>query len=188
VPLSASSREPPITMAVFEKLPEEGAYRIELVRGRLVRSPRPAMLHGHIQLKLGARMLAHVERHGLGVVGSDMGVVTERNPDTVRGPDLAFYSKRRIPEHGYAVTFWGAPDLAVEIVSPSERPREIAEKVREYLAAGTLQVWVVDPRDHTVIVHETISPAPRVFAAGDLLDGGNVLPGFRLAVSDLFAL
>jgi Uma2 family endonuclease len=176
-----------LTVAEFEQLPEEDAYRIELVRGRLVRSPRPASLHARLLARLVHGLYEFVEEEGRGVVLADPGVVLSRNPDTVRGPDIAFFSIGRIPETSYATTFWGPPDLAVEITSPSNRVSEVQEKVGEYLDAGVRLVWVVDPPSRTVTVYRTGGTA-RMLRQDGVLEGDNVLPGFRLSLAAFFAL
>src|SRR5690606_29199513 len=104
--------------------PGRGPYRVELVRGRVGRSPRPGVLHGRWGLRLGRLLDEFVEAGGHGVVVVESGTLLERDPDTVRGPDVAFYSHERIPEDAYATTFWGPPDLAVEITSPGNRVSE----------------------------------------------------------------
>lgn len=176
---------PPMALAAFEMLPEEDLYRVELVRGMVVRSPRPAALHGRLSVRLARRLDEFVEARGLGVVLADVGVVLARNPDTVRGPDVAFFSRGRIPENGYATTYWGAPDLAVEILSPSNGSGSVREKLAEYLAAGTLSVWVVDPVQRCVAVHG--ERMLHRFGGDDVLQDDAVLPGFRLPLRDLFA-
>ena len=176
-----------LSMAEFEKLPEEDAYRIELVRGRMVRSPRPASLHGALTVRLAYRLHEFVESRGRGVVLADVGVVTSRDPDTVRGPDIAFYAPERIPETSYATSFWGPPDLAVEITSPSNRVSEMREKVAEYLESGVRCVWVVDLPTRSVSVHGS-GGAVRTVTEGGVLEGDDVLPGFRLSLAWFFAL
>src|SRR5690606_38573583 len=123
--------------------PPGGPYRLELVRGRVVRAPRPGVLHGRLLLRLARLLDDFVEAGGLGVVVVEAGTLLERDPDTVRGPDIAFYSHARIPESGYATTYWGPPDLAVEIASPGNRVGEIQERVKGYLDAGVRLVWVI---------------------------------------------
>jgi Uma2 family endonuclease len=182
-----AQNERPLSLAEFEKLPEEDAYRIELVGGRLVREPRPASLHGGISARLVARLQDFVETRGRGVVLVDVGVVLAREPDTVRGPDIAYYSPERIPETGYATSFWGPPDLAVEILSPSNRAAEMREKVAEYLEAGVRCVWVVDPRARSVSVHRPGDDV-RTVREPDSIEGDEVLPGFRLSLRTFFAL
>lgn len=167
-----------VTIAEYERMPKEDAYRVDLVRGMLVRSPRPAPLHGRILTRLARRLDEYVEARGLGVVLADVGAVLARNPDTARGPDIAFYSHGRIPETGYGSGFWGPPDLAVEIVSPANRRAALREKLEDYFAAGVRVVWVVDPRAKGVAVQHA-GGRPRIFAGTDALTGDDVLPGFR---------
>jgi hypothetical protein len=131
-----------LTIEEFERLPEEDAFRVELVRGRLVREPRPAALHGWVQLHLGSMLLNHVERHRRGEVFSDIGVILSTEPATVRGPDLAFVSSERLPSGPPKRGFLAfAPDLCVEIVSPSNTSAEIHERCssiwkRELVSCG----------------------------------------------------
>ncbi len=111
-----------------------------------------------------------------------------RDPDTVLAPDVAFVRRERIPASGAPATFWnGAPDLAVEVVSPGDTRPQVASKVDTWLAAGARVVWVADPQDESVTVHQR-DRAPRRLTAGDTLDGAPLLPGFRLCVADVFAL
>jgi Uma2 family endonuclease len=177
--------ERPLTIAEFEQLPEEDAYHIELVRGRMVRSPRPAPLHGVLMIRLGRRLDEFVQAGGFGLVMADAGAILERDPDTVRGPDVSFYSTERIPEARYATGFWGPPDLAVEITSPSNRASEMQEKVSDYLDAGVRAVWVFDPPTRTVSVYQPDGSA-RLLRGEDVLEGGDVLPGFRLLLAGFF--
>lgn len=176
-----------LTIAEFQKLPEEDAYRIELVRGQLVREPRPAPLHGRVLAKLSYRMEMFAESSGAGMALVDIGVITGRDPDTVRGPDIAWYSADRVSEAGWGESFWDLPDLAVEILSPSNRPSEMRAKVAEYLDAGVRVVWEVDPRAKEVSVHRAGEPVRRL-GAGQDLDGDGVLARFRLPLARLFAL
>lgn len=179
-------RDRSMTIADLQALPEAGGYRVELVRGRFVRSPRPSVLHGRLVVRLGFYLHAHVEATGAGVVVSDAGVVLGRNPDTVRGPDLAFFSTARMPETGYAARYWGPPDIAVEITSPSNRIADMAGKIADYLDAGVGAVWVIDPRQRSVAIHQPPREA-HTRHSDDILVGGELLPGFRLPLSDLFA-
>lgn len=175
-----------LTIEEFERLPEEDSARVELVRGMLVREPRPAALHGWVQIKLGSMLVNHVEQHRLGHVFSDIGVILSTDPATVRGPDLAFVSSERLPagppKRGF-LSF--APDLCVEIVSPWNTSGEIHEKVLEYLEAGSRLVWVVHPEAETVTEYRSLKEI-RILAVTDELDGGEVVPGFRTPVTTLF--
>lgn len=176
-----------LTIAEFEQLPEEDAYRMELVRGRVVRAPRPASLHGRLLIRLGRFLDEFVERSGEGVVLADAGIIIARDPDTVRGPDIAYFSEQRIPGNAYATSSWGPPDLAVEIMSPSNRASEMQAKVTDYLDAGVRLVWVMDPQTRTVTVYKPGGIA-RMLREDDVLEGDDVLPGFRLPLAAFFAL
>ena len=160
--------------------------RCELVRGELRTMIPPGFEHGRIAVNLTGPIASHVKTHGLGtVVAAETGFFLSRDPDTVRAPDVAFVRATRPagPPRGY---YPGAPDLAVEVLSPDDRPGYVREKVAEWLEAGTLAVWVVDPGKRTVTVHEPGERAA-VFSEGELLSGGDLLPGFELAVHDVFA-
>ena len=159
----------------------------ELVAGRVVRMTPTNPTHGRIEVNVAAALRHFVRTQNLGVVmAGEVGVFTTRNPDTVRAPDVLFLSherdKRRERRQGFLDV---APELAVEILSPTDRPDQVRRKVGEYLAAGVLQVWVVDPASRTVQVYrdrgERLTLAP-----GAVLTGGDVLPGFELPVDDIF--
>lgn len=175
-----------VTLEEFRRMPEEDAYRVELSRGRVVREPRPGAEHGWLAGRLVGLLSSHVEEHALGVVATETGFLLREHPSTVRGPDVAFVSEDRLSAEGIPRGFWTVPpDLAVEVVSPSNTAAEIQEKVLEYLEAGTQLVWVVDPMTRSVTVW--IPPAEaHVLRDGEVLDGGAVLPEFRLEVSTLF--
>jgi len=120
------------------------------------------------------------------VTGADGGYVLERCPDTVRAPDVAFVRAERVPtaeeqEHFAEL----APDLVVEVISPSDRMTDVEEKVEQYLALGVPLVWVFHPRRRTVTVRRP-GREPLVLRDGDVVDGEEVLPGFRLPVADIF--
>jgi Uma2 family endonuclease len=175
-----------MTAEELELLPDDG-HRYELVRGVLKRmapaSFRPSNVAGRIAVRVGA----YAEAHGLGeITVADGGYVLERGPDTVRAPDVAFVRAERVPtaeeqEH-YARL---APDLAVEVVSPSDRMSDVEEKVEQYLATGVPLVWVFHPRRRNVTVRRS-GRAPLVLGEGDTLDGEEILPGFRLPIADVF--
>jgi Uma2 family endonuclease len=168
-------------------LPTGMGRRYELVQGELKTMSPAGSRHGQIALRLGALLQQFVRSHGMGaVVGAETGFILRRNPDTVRAPDAAFIAQARIPSGGLPAEYFpGAPDLAIEVVSPSDGAAEIEHKVNEYLAAGTQQVWLVYPEDRTVYVCGTQEKALRLTVASHL-DGGTVLPGFTCPVSELF--
>lgn len=156
--------------------------RCELIRGELRMMVPPGFEHGRIAVNVTLALGHHVKAHGLGTVLGETGFLLARSPDTVRAPDVAFVRSAG-PQRGY---FPGAPDLAVEVLSPNDRPVEVREKIAEWLDAGTIAVWVVDPRNRVVTVHES-GCDPSVFEETDVVPGGPLLPGFSLAVREIFA-
>jgi len=157
--------------------------RCELVGGELAMMMPAGGRHGRFAMRIAFALGGFVDRNGLGdVLVAETGFVLARHPDTVRAPDVAFVRLGRQIDDGFID---GAPDLAVEVVSPSDRPKAVADKVREWLDGGAEAVWVVDPDARTVTVHERLR-VPRVFAETETLDGGAVLPGFTLQLRELF--
>jgi Uma2 family endonuclease len=158
----------------------------ELIDGVVVEVSPPGAEHGHRQSTV-SRVLGRAEEAGVGYVFGELGCVIRHNPDAVRAPDAAFIRRERLPTGNIPKGFWdGAPDLAVEIVSPYDRPGEIQTKVREWVEAGARQVWVLYEEDHSV--HVVRSLQDRVtFSAEDTLEGGDAVPGFSCRVAELFA-
>jgi Uma2 family endonuclease len=167
-------------------LPDDG-WRYELVSGELRRMPPTGIQHGQIAGLLTQRLTAHVRTHNLGVVcTAEAGFRLAQHPDTVRAPDVAFIARERISAEGVPTGYRpGAPDLAVEVVFPSDRFDDVIEKVAEYLAAGTRLVWVVHPRTHTVTVYRA-SGEVRLLRSHEELSGEDVIPGFTCPVAMLF--
>ncbi|MGH7481140.1 MAG: Uma2 family endonuclease [Longimicrobiales bacterium] len=184
---NADRAEGPFTIEEFEALPEEDAYRVELVRGMLVREPRPAAMHAWVQSRVAVRLGGFVEEQRLGYLFTDVGVIVSRHSSTVRGPDLAFVAAARLPAGPRSGFLDLAPDLCIEIVSPSNRPAAIEEKVLEYLSAGTSLVWVIDPAKRTVVERRPGSAA-NVRATAEELSGADVVPGFVLNLAELFGI
>lgn len=168
-------------------LPDDG-FKYELVDGRLLTRMPAGVEHGGLSVRLTLALGQYVDAHDLGVVlSADTGFQLRRAPDTVRAPDVAFIRKARIAAGGLPVGYWpGAPDVAVEVVSPSELARDVDIKVREYLDRGSRLVWVVRPRDRSVVVHRPGGP-PVTLHETDVLDGGDIVPGFRYELARLFA-
>lgn len=158
--------------------------RCELVRGELVMMVPAGGEHGEVTVEITYRLVQHVKARTLGkIFAAETGFVLSRDPDTVRAPDAAFVRADRLPlPRGYIE---GAPDLAVEVLSPDDRPGYVREKVAEWLEGGARAVWVVDPRKKTATVHEP-GAEPRVLGGADVLAGGAVLPGFELPVREIF--
>lgn len=145
-------------------------------------------LHGRIVIRLGGKLDQFVDTHALGqVTGADAGFVLERNPDgrdTVRGLDIAFISRERAPGPLSETIIDSVPDLAIEVMSPSNAADDIRLKVRQLLQAGCSQVWVVYPSLREVDVHS--ADGMRSFREGDTLSAPDILPGFEIAVTDIF--
>ena len=163
------------------------AWRYELVDGELRRMAPAGHEHGRVALNLAWRLGQHASTHRLGTVyAAETGFLIRRDPDTVRAPDVAFIASARADAaralRGY---FPGAPDLAVEVVSPSDTFSDVEEKVFEWLDAGSIAVVVVDPRRRQVTVSRGKQDI-RVQGAGDVLDLSFVVAGFSIPVADLF--
>ena len=168
-------------------MPQDG-FRYELVRGEMRKMAPAGHVHGRVAMKLSAALFQHVEAHRLGVVyAAETGFLLSRDPDTVLAPDVAFVSQARIEEAGDVDGYWpGAPDLAVEVVSPSDRYRDVEQKALDWLDAGAAMVLLIDPRRHVVSAYRSRSDIV-VMTEGDALNGGDVVPGWAIPIEDLFA-
>ncbi len=168
-------------------MPEDG-FRYDLVKGELRKMSPAGSEHGAIIARLTIALGHFIEANDLGAVfGAETGFKLASNPDTVLAPDLAFVCNERIPPTGIPVAYWpGAPDLAVEVVSPGNTRREMDEKISEYLAAGVRLIWIVTPKQRTVTVHRPGQEA-QTLAESDVLDGQDVVPGFQYSIAKLFA-
>ena len=180
-PLRAHDRL--ITAEEFANLPDDGK-RYELVRGVVREMSHPSRDHGEVASTLVLLIKGWAKQHRLGRVRVETGHVLTRNPDTVCGPDVSFV---RYARDGDVDGPWvrGGADLAVEIRSPGDRRGEIEQRVDDFLQAGTLLVWIVDPRTRTIEVR-TRGGEDRRLTEADELEGGSVLPGFRVALRDVF--
>jgi Uma2 family endonuclease len=165
----------------------KGRWRYELVRGELHVMEPTGIEHGRVASIVGALLFAHVRRTGSGVtLGAETGFVLESDPDTVRAPDAAFISRERYDRVGPTSKYWpGAPDFAVEVLSPGDRPGEVRKKLREWLAGGTVAVLVLDPAKRTATVHHSGCEA-RVYGLQDTLDLSDAVPDLRPTVAELF--
>jgi Uma2 family endonuclease len=177
-----------LTAQDLTDLPEIPGKRFELVRGELIEMPVASALHSLIVRLLAKLLDAFAEEHGLGLVfGDGAGYTVSRDPDVVRVPDVSFIAADKLREHGSPRGVWPfAPDLAVEIVWPSERRDQVQTKILEYLGGGSRLVWVLWPERRSVSVHAADGTV-RELGPEDELDGGEVLPTFRVHVADLFA-
>ena len=175
-----------VTAEELFALPDDECRR-ELVDGVIVTMTPTGAAHGVVSARIGSLLHEYVSSCGLGVCcGAETGFILRRHPDVVRAPDAAFVAAHRIPDTGVPTSYWPiAPDLAVEVVSPSERRADVQVKVAEYFAAGARAVWVIEPASRTV--HAYGSPGvAQVFGVDDTLTGGDLLPGFRCEVRRLF--
>ena len=165
-----------------------GRWRYELVEGALRQMTPAGRAHGRIAARVGTSLGAFVDRHHLGeTYAAETGFVLRRAPDTVRAPDASFVSADRLgalapSAEGYLE---GAPDLAVEVLSPSDQPRDVRRKVADWLSAGCRAVVVLDPRRGSALVYRSDRPV-QTLAAGAELSVPDVVPGWSVRVSDLF--
>ncbi|HET6422734.1 MAG TPA: Uma2 family endonuclease [Planctomycetaceae bacterium] len=158
----------------------------ELIRGRMVVMNPPFSAHGYWCAQITRILGNYVEEHELGrVIGNDGGVVTERDPDTVRGADVAFYSFKKVPRDSIPEGYWPTPELVVEVRSSDDRWPQIYKKVGEYLDAGVVVVCVVDPPTRSLHVLRADQPA-QILTEADTFTLPDVLPGFAELVSRIF--
>ncbi len=165
-----------------------GDERVELIDGVVVPMTPASSKPSRVGATISAILWNHVRQHRLGsVYNAEGGFVLFPDRETVLAPDAAFVRAGREPQ-GEAEWHFArlAPDLVVEVLSPSDRPREVQAKAALYQEAGVPLIWVVDPQAQTVMV-SALGQEPRVLAAADTLDGGEVLPEFQVAVAELFA-
>lgn len=176
----------PLTVEHLYGMPDDG-LKHELEAGVLVSEPLPGFRHGWVVSNIHALLREHVRAHKLGVVlAGDAGFILARRPDTVRGPDVAFVSRDRLERTGRPVAaFPGPPDLAIEVLSPSDKTSAVHAKVADYLAAGTRLVWLVNPGTESVTVYRSLL-SPRLLRREDELDSEEVVPGFRVQVAAVF--
>lgn len=161
--------------------------RFDLVRGELISMGPAGSEHGKLGMNIGSLLWVHVLETGTGTVfNSDTGFVLARDPDIALSPDIAYVSRDRMPSETDYIGFMPlAPDLAIEIVSPSNRSADVQAKVLEYLRAGTRLVLVIHPRPRTVTAYAPDHSA-HVYREHDEIDLSEIVPGFRLRVADIF--
>jgi Uma2 family endonuclease len=176
-----------ITADELLRIPDDG-FRYELVQGEVRRMSPAGFHHGRLIMNIATPLDRHVRTHKLGVVcAAETGFLLTTNPDTVRGADVAFIRQERIEQATEPEGYWpGAPDLAIEMVSPNDLYTEVDEKVTDWLEAGTRMVVIINPRKRTVTVYRSLLQIV-VLREQDILDGGDVVPGWALAIADIFA-
>jgi Uma2 family endonuclease len=175
-----------ITAEELLRMPDDG-FRYELVRGELRKMAPAGHTHGRIAINVTTPLDQHVRAHNLGAVyAAETGFKLASNPDLVRAPDVAFIRQERVEEVGDVEGYWpGAPDLAVEVISPSDTYADVHEKVCDWLDAGTRMVILVMPRKRAVIVYRSLTDIV-MLTEHDTLDGRDVVPGWKVPVRDLF--
>lgn len=175
-----------MTAEEFMELPDDG-FRHELINGEVIRMPPPGLPHGRITLRLIAPLAQFVWDNDLGEVYDYSGFQLTVNPDTVLGPDAAFIGKSRLREAKEDRGYWpGPPDLAVEVLSPSDRPSMVKSRVSGWFGYGVKQLWIVNPKDRTVTVYRSISDTT-TFSGDDYLEAPDLFPGFRLSLDRIFS-
>ena len=152
----------------------------ELVQGMVVRDPGIVWEHGHLQGKLFRYLDEWMEDFGQGMVSMDCGCILAEDPDTVRFPNVAVLLRQSARDWLHR-----APDVAIEVLSPSNTPQGIREKTQDYFDAGALRVWIVDPKARTVVIQRA-DGSSTLFGDKDRLEDPEVLPGFALEVAVLF--
>lgn len=166
---------------------EDTPGRYDLIRGELVRMPPAQTEHVDFAAAVVARLYLHAYENKAGrVYTAEPGFVLARDPDVLVAPDAAFVRRDRLPPPGQRSGFFRlVPDIVLEVVSPSDRQRDVSNKVGEYLDAGASLVWVVEPNRRQVVVYSSDRTA-RILTVDDYLDGGDVLPGFQMPVAEIF--
>ena len=164
-----------------------GEFRYELVNGELRKMSPAGHKHGKIIIRLTLPLAQHVRENRLGeVYAAETGFKLKSNPDTVRAPDIAFITRQRVEDVGETKGYWpGAPDLAVEVLSPDDTVFEVEQKVSEWLEAGSQQVWVVNPKMRTVTVYRSTTDI-KVLTENETLNGEDVVAGFKIRIAEIF--
>ncbi len=168
--------------------------RAELVKGVLVHKPPAWYIHGYVEVNFAVALDTIVQQHKLGrILTGEVGIYTERDPDTVRGADVIFISNERMAQVQSQSYLDVAPELIVEVLSPDDRWYDVNDKLAEYFNIGVQVVWIADPRRRQVHVYRSLTEV-EIFGVDDTLSGGEVLPGFPIgtlgrcsvAVAELF--
>jgi Uma2 family endonuclease len=174
------------TASELFEMPDDG-FRYELVKGELRKMSPAGWEQGEVVINISLLLARYVKVNKLGACGgAETGFKIASDPDTVRAPDLSFVSRGRLPKGDARKKFLPyAPDLAVEVRSPGDTRREVKEEVADWIGAGTRAVWIIDPQRRTVSVYRSTSDATEL-SEGDELEGGEVVPGFRCKVAEIF--
>jgi Uma2 family endonuclease len=173
---------------VWANRPENDNRWFELVRGEVIELPVPRIRHGAVAANAVGILRNYTFKRRKGYITSnDSGVILERDPDTVRGPDVALYENVRSFDELPAKYAETPPRVAVEVLSPEDRPVVLLHKIADYLRTGVEMVWLIDPKARTITVYRS-DKMPRVYQEHEVLTGEDVLPGFRCRVAEFFYL
>jgi Uma2 family endonuclease len=160
----------------------------ELVEGKLIRMSPTGYSYSRIETNFAAILRDFVRQRELGqVFAGEVGIYTRRNPDTVRGVDVAYVSNERVAQIKSQSYLDIAPELIVEVLSPDDRWDDVMDKLDEYFAIGVQLVWIADPKRQRVFVYHSPTDVER-FTLNDHLTGGTVLPGLQVAVAEVFGV
>ncbi len=175
-----------MTAEEFMQLPDEDGFRHELINGEVIRMPSPQFPHSRAASRLMIHLAHFVMEHELGEVFGEIGFKLTFNPDTVLAPDVAFIAKERLDAAGETEGYWsGPPDLAVEVLSPSDRPGNVNARISDLFGYGVRQLWIVNPKKRTAAVYR--SPSDSItFSGSDELEADDILPGFRVSLDRIF--
>jgi Uma2 family endonuclease len=173
-----------MTVEEFERFvmqPENADRRFEYIEGEIVEVVTDSFC-SLVALRIGGRIMTYVEDHDLGyVLGADGGYQVG---DDRYMPDVGFISKQRQPQTPHGPFIPNNPDLAVEVISPTDKPKDVRTKTANYVATGTV-VWLVDPDVQEIEVHIP-GRLVKTYHVDETLEGGDVLPGFKLILRDIF--
>ena len=174
-----------VTADELERFPRDDR-RYELVDGRIIPMSPVGYQHGRVVMQFGSLLHRYLQGRPVGVVVTEVGFKLAFGPDTVRAPDIAFIRTDRIPAPNARGFFTGPPDLAIEVLSPDDRPADVRTKVDQYLARGVAMVVVIDPDQKTVTTWRPTTQPATLQADEDLLDLSDVIPGFRCSLREIF--
>ena len=172
-----------LTLEQFERLPEDGMIH-ELSEGELISVTYPKFGHSQVSLNLHWSLMPFVQERKLGRVYAETGYLLSPDPPTLRFPDLSFLSLDRARCQAFDDYVRGAPELAVEIVSPSDSAEDLQLKIDQYLSAGAKAVWVIYPKTKSVHIYQ--HGVTRILTDKDVLDAPELFPGWSMPVSELF--